>query len=473
MNDKSTPVLVLFRHDLRIADNRALSAAADSGKPVIAAFILDEESKGIRPIGGARRWWLHHSLLALSKKLKKRGVKLHFLRGIMSKTVETLQESTKADLVFWNKRYDPAEIDADLATEKALQARGVTTDSFDGHLLHDPDKVKTGAGREYRVYTPFWRELAKHHYRDPVDAPEKINGFDGKIQSENLDDWKLLPTKPDWSGGLGKTWTPGEESAHERLADFLDETIDGYGENRELPGIEGTSGLSPHLAHGEITPFQIFAAMSQKRVHAKPADIETFRKEICWREFCYHQLYHNRDLATVNYNRSFDAFPWKTNEQYLQKWQKGQTGYSLVDAAMRQLWEIGWMHNRVRMVTASFLIKHLLVDWRVGEQWFWDTLVDADPASNAANWQWVAGSGADASPYFRIFNPILQARKFDAKGDYIRRFVPELENVSDDAVHEPSGGKGKGLFDTYPEPVVDHRQAREDALSAYEKARKA
>ncbi|MDS1135504.1 cryptochrome/photolyase family protein [Nitratireductor indicus] len=481
-NDKDTakaapddaPTLVLFRHDLRLADNLALSAAANCGRPVVVAFILDEESEGMRPLGGARRWWLHHSLCALAGRLSDLGAELVLRRGRMAETTVALARETGAATVFWNRRYEPAAIDADKKMKAALRENGIAAESFTGQLLHEPWRIKTGSGGFYRVFTPFWRTLSEGFVpREPADAPEKLSVFKGDVESDRLDDWQLLPTRPDWAGGLRKAWTPGETGAHKRLEAFLDGGGKGYETLRDRMASEATSSLSPHLSHGEITPYQIWQHL-EHRNDLTPGDLQTFRKELGWREFCWHLLFHNPQLATKNFNSDFDAFPWNRDDGALQAWQRGRTGYPVVDAAMRQLWQTGWMHNRARMIVASFLVKDLRLDWREGEQWFWDTLVDADPASNPANWQWVAGSGADAAPYFRIFNPVLQGEKFDSGGDYIRRYVPELENLPSKDIHKPWKAKGEALKKagitlgkTYPEPMVDHATAREHALSDY------
>ncbi|MDN2565996.1 DNA photolyase family protein [Aquibium sp. A9E412] len=473
-HDTDKPALVLFRHDLRLADNRALTAAAASGRPVVAAFVLDEESPGIRPLGGARRWWLHHSLKALADGLKRLGTPLVLRRGPMAETAAALVEDCGAGLVLWNRRYEPPAIAADRAMAAMLEDRGVAWQSFDGQLLHDPAALRTGAGTPYRVYTPFWRALAAEaEPRDPIDPPRRLRAPAAAIAGDALDDWALLPRQPDWAGGLRDTWTPGEAGAAARLTRFLDEAAQDYGRARDLPGREATSRLSPHLAHGEITPFQIWRAA---REAGPRGGLETFRKEVVWREFCWHLLFHNPDLGSVNFNRAFDAFPWREDRDGLHRWQAGTTGYPIVDAGMRELWQTGWMHNRVRMVVASLLVKHLLVDWRAGEAWFWDTLVDADPASNTANWQWVAGSGADAAPYFRIFNPVLQGEKFDADGAYVRRFVPEIAALPDRVLHKPWEADadtlqraGVKLPGRYPVPVVDHKQGRQRALRAYDR----
>lgn len=477
MGDK--PALVLFRNDLRIADNGALIAAADTEKPILAAFVLDEESDGVRPMGGASLWWLHHSLVAHSKKLEKLGVKLVLRRGAMQSVVNDLIADSGADTVFWNRRYEPGGMAADAEMKRALRDDGFTVESFDGQLLHEPSRLSTGAGSFYKVFTPFWKALtAGPEPCDPADPPKKLKGYSGKVSSENLDDLVPLPSKPDWAGGLRDSWTPGEDGAAALLEEFLPENIKGYAEGRDFPARPSTSRLSPHLAHGEITPRQIFAALRDEAKKAPGGDLATFRKEIGWREFCHHLLFHNPQLCKKNFQASFDDFPWVFDAKSLRAWQRGQTGYPIVDAGMRELWHTGAMHNRVRMIAASFLTKHLLIDWRQGERWFWDTLVDADAASNPGNWQWVAGCGADAAPYFRIFNPVLQGEKFDGDGRYVRQWVPELENLPDRYLHKPWDAPaatlekaGVTLGKTYPRPIVDHAKARERALAAYRSTR--
>lgn len=478
--DGNSTAIVLFRHDLRIADNRALSAAASGFDEILPVFIIDEESPGTRPLGGARRWWLHHSLEALSKSLDELGAPLVLRKGRMDEIVPALAAETGAAAIFWNRRYDPPGRQADHRMEAALREAGLDAESFEGHLLHEPADLKTGSGGHYRVYSPFWRALsAMGDPRAPVDAPPKLNAPSRMPRSERLAAWKLLPTTPDWAGGLREAWAPGEAGAQERLEDFLDSGIKGYADDRDRPDMSSTSRLSPHLTHGEITPYRIWHAVREK--NGIPArDAEKFLREIAWREFSWHLLFHNAELASRNFNPGFDAFSWRGDADDLKRWQEGRTGYPIVDAGMRQLWRTGWMHNRVRMVAASFLIKHLMTDWRKGEEWFWDTLVDADPASNAASWQWVAGSGADAAPYFRIFNPILQGEKFDPEGDYVRAFVEEVKDLPDRFVHKPweAGADaldkaGLALGATYPRPIVDHGQARQRALAAYERVKEA
>jgi deoxyribodipyrimidine photo-lyase len=349
------------------------------------------------------------------------------------------------------------------------------------NLLHDPGEVRSKSGLPFRVFTPFWRHLQTiGEPRTPLAAPRRINGLNG-FASDTLQSWKLEPTRPDWAAGMRANWTRGEAGAHGNIVGFLEEGMQGYAALRDRPDLAHTSRLSPHLRFGEISPFQVWHICShaaQSHRAARPADVEKLLSELGWREFCYHLLHHHPDLATRNFNSRFDRFPWRTEAAALSAWQAGRTGYPLVDAGMRQLWATGWMHNRVRMVAASFLVKHLLIDWRLGEQWFWDTLVDADIASNPANWQWVAGSGADAAPYFRIFNPVLQGEKFDPQGDYIRRFVPELAGLSAETIHAPFDAPPLEVASakvvigkSYPAPIVDHQAARTRALAALNSVR--
>ncbi|THJ66001.1 deoxyribodipyrimidine photo-lyase [Arthrobacter echini] len=453
--------LVWFRDDLRISDNPALAAAADSGDDVVACYVLDEETEGIRPRGGASRWWLHHSLAALTATLEDLGIPLVLRRGAAAEVLPRLVDECSAHAVVWNRRYGLAERTADAAVKTAFSENGISATSYQANLLYEPWEVTSGTKEPYKVFTPFWRAcLTFRTPRRPLPAPDTLHG--PRLDSEGLDDWALPPTEPEWIRGLQETWTPGEAGAQERLDDFLDSGAEGYNENRERPGMQSTSMLSPHLRFGEISPFEVWHAAQDHKDTSTAHDIRAFGSELGWREFSWQLLYFNPDLATVNHRSEFDAFAWEDpTTADLSAWQHGTTGYPLIDAGMRQLHGIGWMHNRVRMATASFLIKNLMIDWRVGEKWFWERLVDADPASNAFNWQWVAGSGADASPYFRIFNPVLQSRKFDPEGRYLLRFVPELTEA--DNLHEPWKGSAPG----YPEPIVDLKESRERALSAY------
>ncbi|WP_025157412.1 cryptochrome/photolyase family protein [Leifsonia aquatica] len=450
------PVVVWFRDDLRVADNPALRAAADSGRPVLCLYVWDEESEGLRAPGGAARWWLHHSLGALGEELDRLGATLTLRRGPAEREIAAVLRETGASAIFWNRRYGAAERRIDEAVKTAARADGREATSFAGSLLFEPWTIRTGAGTPFSVYTPFWRAcLAAPPPRRPLATPTGVTPAD-PIDGESLDGLGLLPTRPDWAAGLRETWEPGERSARRRLAAFLADDVGRYREDRDTPGIDATSRLSPHLRWGELSPHQVWHTTAAARDRANADGASTFLSELGWREFAYHTLFEQPELSTVNIHREYDSFPWpRLHPTALRAWQQGRTGIPLVDAGMRELWRTGTMHNRVRMVVASFLIKNLLIDWRRGEQWFWDTLVDADPASNPFNWQWVAGSGADAAPYFRVFNPELQRTKFDPHGDYVRRWVPEWD-TSD-----------------YPEPIVDLAETRRAALAAYEQVKKA
>ncbi|MDH6268652.1 deoxyribodipyrimidine photo-lyase [Rhizobium sp. SG_E_25_P2] len=478
MAEKKTgpgPSIVWFRRDLRLSDNPALAAALLAGGDVICIYIREDEEVFAGAHGAAQAWWLHNSLERLSADLVARGNRLLLLTGHAEDALDSLIETTGARAVFWNRRYDLASRDIDAAIKKNLKARGLDARSFDGFLLHDPMALMTGQGKRFSVYSPFWRAFeAQYRPIDAIPAPERIPACAGAAESEDLAAWSLLPNKPDWAGGFRETWTPGEAGAEAALQAFLDEAVKGYKKNRDIPGKKTTSRLSPHLAFGEISPHRIWRA-TEGLTDAIPAeDIIHFRKELVWREFSWHLLFHVPDLASRNLNRKFDAFPWADNPEGLDLWTRGLTGYPIVDAGMRELWRTGWMHNRVRMIVASFLIKDLLVHWTEGESWFRDTLVDVDLASNAASWQWVAGCGADAAPYFRIFNPVKQGETFDPDGAYVRQYCPELARLPDRYIHRPweapadaLASAGVTLGDTYPKPVVDHDRARKAALAAY------
>jgi deoxyribodipyrimidine photo-lyase len=468
MDDQLPTSLVWFREDLRLSDNPALAAAIERGGAIAFLYILDEASDGIRPLGGASRWWLHHSLAALAADLGRRGHRLILRRGSARDIVPEVVLQTKADAIFWNRRYGAAErqIDADL--KAALRAEGILAESRQAGLLFEPWMVRTGGAQPYRVFTPFWRAcLAMPHPRAPLPGPSSWPKSVPALPSDKLDDWDLLPTKPDWAAGFRDIWEPGEAGAHRRLGSFLKEGLPRYAGNRDRPDLDVTSRLSPHLRFGEISPFQLWyvANGAAERDGIDPSNVDKFLAELGWREFSWHLLVHNPDLATRNFQPRFDAFPWsEPDAAVLRAWQMGRTGIPIVDAGMRQLWRTGTMHNRVRMIVASFLIKNLLIDWRIGEAWFWDTLVDADPASNAASWQWVAGSGADAAPYFRIVNPLLQAEKFDPAGDYVRAYVGELAALPADRILKLSpASRPPG----YPAPIIDLGASRQRALDAF------
>ncbi|MEM1316907.1 MAG: deoxyribodipyrimidine photo-lyase [Pseudomonadota bacterium] len=475
---QEAPIIMWFRQDLRLDDNPALLAAAETGKPVVAVFVLDEASDGIRKFGGAHRWWLHHSLTSLSNDLSDLGVDLVLRRGPGAEVIFDLAKELDADHIVWNRRYGEAEqsVDAKIKSEFEGDAK-----SFGAVIMHEPLNVRTGSGNPYKVYTPFWKKFCELGLpRDAEPAPNELNAFDSKIDSDELDDWELLPTNPDWSEGWEDIWAPGEAGAQERARAFMSDDLGDYDEARNLPGDDRTSRLSPHLRWGEISPYRLWQMAQDGRLSAGSKARETWVKELVWREFSYHLLQEWPDLANENFNTKFDDFPWRADDEQLRAWQKGKTGYPIVDAGMRQLWKTGWMHNRVRMIVGSFLVKHLLLDWRHGEDWFWDTLVDGDPASNSAQWQWVAGTGADAAPYFRIFNPIMQAEKFDKDGTYIKTWVPELKDLPAKHLGAPWEAPldvlkkaGVKLGETYPRPIVDHKEARERALGALDEMKNA
>lgn len=465
--------IVWFRNDLRLSDNPALTTGGlATGSAVVPLYILDTETEGVRPPGAASRWWLHHSLEALDASLRDLGSRLILRRGPAEKVVADLALECGADAIYWNRVYDHGVRARDERLNKSCIAQGMIADSFKANLLHEPWEVKTASGEPYKVFTAFWRACNRLPAAEkPLPPPTELPRPAHWPASDQLASWGLLPHTPDWAGGLRATWVPGEASAASRLASFLDDGLTHYRQARDRPDIEGTSRLSPHLAFGEISPRQIRRAVTAGEMSPMA---EKFLAEIGWREFAYNLLFNNADLTERNFRPEFDRFPWADphGNRALEAWQRGRTGYPIVDAGMRELWTTGWMHNRVRMIVASFLTKDLLIDWRTGERWFWDTLVDADSANNATGWQWVAGSGADAAPYFRIFNPVLQGEKFDPRGDYVRRWIPELEGLPDDRIHRPWTAEEPPSPEIYPARIVDHAQARDRALEAFRNLRR-
>lgn len=475
------PVIVWFRNDLRLADHGALSAAAATGSPVLPVFIYDPKAAASWSPGGASRWWLHHSLAALEKSLSNIGGVLVLRSGNTEDELAAISAEIGAAGIYFSRGYEPWA----RAQEERVKARFAATDielkRFAGALMREPEEVRTRTGDPFKVYTPFWRAVsALGPLSAPLPAPKAMTGVSKKVASDRLMDWKLLPTKPDWAGGLRQLWQPGEHGAHQRLDQFLKESLAGYSDRRNLPAIEGTSRLSPHLHFGEISPRACWHLAKSVKSNAKTGEtaLETFQKELVWREFSYHLLFNWPTLPDKPFRPEFAAFPFGQDASALKAWQRGRTGYPIVDAGMRQLWHTGWMHNRVRMIVASFLIKHLLIPWQAGQAWFWDTLVDADLASNSASWQWVAGSGADAAPYFRVFNPITQGEKFDAEATYVRTWVPEIAKLPDNVIHAPWTASaavlaqaGVELGESYPLPIVDHASARQRALDGYSKMR--
>ncbi len=477
MPDLNSVALLWFRRDLRLSDHPALTAAIEARARIVPVYILDNETPGNWRMGGASRWWLARSLRSLEKSLRDLGSRLILRRGPVEQVLRKLATETGASAVYFTRGYEPFQRKLENELKEGLLSQGVECRRFGGQILFEPEKLLNKSGEPFRVYTPFYKNLAGHEPpRFPLPAPAQLAPPAVWPQSDVLESWALEPAKPDWAGGLRAAWTVGEDAARSRLQRFIADVLARYRHQRNLPGTDGTSRLSPHLAFGEISPRQVWSSCAfAAEAAGTPALAETYLKEIAWREFSYHLLFHFPELPEKAFKPEFDAFPWEANPAGLEAWQKGQTGYPIVDAGMRQLWQTGWMHNRVRMIVASFLTKHLLVPWQTGEAWFWDTLVDADLASNAASWQWVAGSGPDAAPYFRIFNPVLQGEKFDSEGSYVREFCPELTKLPASLIHKPweAGASFLRHADitlgvTYPRPIVDHGEARRSALAAYQ-----
>ena len=474
------PVIVWFRQDLRLSDNPALAAAAKSGRPVLPLYILDEETPGDWTPGGAARWWLHHSLQALGESLAGLGAPLVLMRGRAEDILPRLATRLGAGAVVWNRCYEPTARARDTALKAALKDQGLEVESFNASLLFEPWEIATKAGKAFAVFTPFWKACLAHEAPPkPQPAPKTLRPSAKAPGGESLSSWKLLPRKPDWAKGFAKLWTPGEAGAKARLKSFLAAALADYAEARDRPAGETTSRLSPHLHWGEIGPRQVWHALGPQSARdgrtRRGKATAKFLSEVGWREFSYHLLFNFPGLPEANVRDSFNAFPWRRDARALRAWQAGRTGYPIVDAGMRELWATGWMHNRVRMIVASFLTKHLLIHWREGAKWFWDTLVDADLANNSASWQWVAGCGVDAAPYFRIFNPVLQGEKFDPEGAYVRRWVPELAGLPNSCLHKPWEASAEILRaagitpgKTYPKPMVEHAAARARALAAFE-----
>lgn len=468
----TTPLIVWLRRDLRMADNPALYHAAKAG-PVVCVYVLDDARAKGHAYGGASRWWLHHSLESLSNSLAKRHARLILRRGDAVDELCKVAEELGATTVHANRHYEPwwRKAQSELKDKLDLQLH-------DANYLLPPGAVTTGSGTPYKIYTPFSKAtLEQLPPRDALPEPETLSSPGTWPASDALEDWNLLPTRPDWAGGMRDFWQVGEAAAHERLAWWADHVAD-YDEGRNFPSVDKTSQLSPHLHFGEISPVQIWHALKDQQALKQRSGTankdstgwKTFEKELIWRDYAQNANCQFPAYATQSYREEFDKLAWRdhTGEAAadLKAWQQGRTGYPIVDAGMRQLWQTGWMHNRVRMIAASFLIKHLLIDWRVGEQWFWDTLVDADYASNACNWQWVAGSGVDSNMFVRIMAPLSQSEKFDAAG-YIRTYVPELKHLPDSEIHDPAPGR-RGR---YPDRIVEHREGRERALAAYKAAK--
>lgn len=452
-----SPTIVWLRRDLRLSDQAALAAAAADG-PVVPVYILDDETPRHRSMGAASRWWLHHSLASLDADLREKGARLILRRGKCEEQLIQIAAETGATRVHALHHYEPWWRNAERAVARRLELV-----CHDGNYLAPPGSVTTGGGALYKIYTPFWRALKERMPPPvPMPAPDMIAAPSQWPASERLADWALLPSQPDWAGGLAAEWTPGEAGARARAADFADEAAD-YDRRRNLPSEEGSSRLSPHLHFGEVSPAEIW-----RRVARAGGSVDVFLGEVGWRDYAQTVILQFPDYGSRSARGAFERFPWRTGPQAdrdLRAWQHGQTGYPIVDAGMRQLWATGWMHNRVRMLAASFLVKHLLIDWRRGEQWFWDTLVDADYGNNAVNWQWVAGTGVDSNMFPRIMAPLTQSEKF-AAATYIRAWVPELAHVDSRAIHDPDEAGQRPA--SYPPKIIGHREARARALAAYD-----
>ena len=469
--------LVWFRRDLRLRDNPALQAALDAGHVPVPVYVHAPDEEGAWRPGAASRAWLHRSLAALDADLRSRGSRLIRLRGPSLAALSGLARGVGAEAVFWNRCYEPAVIARDTTLKQALRGQGLEVRSFNASLLLEPWSIANGQGGPYKVFTPYWRAAQTRLSLPPsAEAPAMLPAVMEDLASEPLADWELLPA-PGWDRAFWDAWTPGEAGADEALDVFVDGALQGYGVQRDRPDRVGTSRLSAHLHFGEIAPWRIVQRLQVARRAANAADIDGYVRELGWREFAHHLLYHFPQTPERNLDTRFDHFEWaRPDSAKLQAWQQGRTGVPIVDAGMRELWATGWMHNRVRMIVASYLCKHLRMHWREGARWFWDTLVDADLANNTAGWQWVAGTGADAAPYFRVFNPVLQAQKFDPDGAYVSRWIPGLSRLPAKMRHAPwqYPREAAACLPDYPmQPLVDLAEGRAAALAAHARLREA
>ena len=473
--------IVWFRQDLRLADNPALRAAVERGRPVLPLYIWSPEDEGAWPPGAASRWWLHHALTALDRDLRRLGSRLIVRTGRTVETLAALARDIKAAAIYWNRRYEPAAMRIEADVETFAGRTGLAVGSFHGDLLFDPRETCSRQGTPFQVFTPYWKHcLAQPEPARPRPAPTHLPPPARWPASLKPADLHLLP-HANWANGIAAAWTPGERAASELLASFIRKALPEYATGRDRLDRDGTSRLSPYLHWGHLSPRQVWHAL-KRAAHRRPprfaAQVEAYLRQLGWREFAHHLLVNFPDTPEEPLRPAFGDFPWVDDARDLVAWQQGRTGYPLVDAGLRQLWSTGWMPNRARMVVASFLVKHLLIPWQEGARWFWDTLVDADLANNTFGWQWSAGCGADAAPYFRVFNPALQSRKFDPLAGYVRKSVPELAELPDKLVHEPATARAADLIGTdfrlgatYPEPIVSHAAARRRALAAYQRLR--
>lgn len=464
--------LVWFRKDLRIEDNLALKEALEIGQPILALFVLEDFEKW--QLGGASKWWLHHALEKLDQELSDHRVQLVLAKGSAEDIIFDLLKKHPISHLVWNRRYDQQGIEVDSLIKKRAKENDISAKSYNSLLLFEPHAIKNKSGEPYRVFTPFWKAVSAKDIPSPVKIDwRKRPNQNPDIESISLSDLQLLPDL-DWDSGFTDFWKL-DQYPLEIAKRFLSDQVNDYKDARDLPAQNGTSTLSPYLHWGQIGPRQVLALASEQY---STDGLKTFLSEIGWREFAYHLLYHFPETPDQALYQKYRDFPWEPNQKFLTAWKHGQTGYPIVDAGMRQLWQTGWMHNRVRMIVASFLVKHLLQPWQEGAKWFWDTLVDADLASNTLGWQWSAGCGADAAPYFRIFNPMTQGDKFDKEGEYIKQFCPELKKLPKKFINTPweapkeiLNHAGVELGKNYPYPIVDHKEAREKALAAFDKVK--
>ena len=472
-NSKVSPVIVWFRKDLRLKDNPALHSALLENKEIIPVFIWDPDEGGQWSPGAASRWWLHHALVSLMQDIRKLGGKLILAKGKAANLIPQIAREHGVIKVLYGRAYDPHGLSTQEKVEEALDKVCIDTESFNTSLLQEPWETKNGTGKPFQVFTPYWRKSRPIIYREPACYDlRKLSFLSLPTPNQTVDDLQLLPNFP-WYEKLGEHWVVSETAAHKQLERTVNDVTHSYSTRRNNPSVDGTSRLSPYLAWGMVSPRQICKNVLQAENEGCHRGENKFLVEIGWREFSYHLLYHYPTIPDKPLRPKYAAFPWLNDEENLHCWQYGKTGYPMVDAGMRQLYETGWMHNRVRMIVASFLVKHLLISWTEGARWFWDTLVDADLASNTQGWQWAAGCGADAAPYFRIFNPITQGEKFDARGIYAKKWISSIQNLPSKWVFKPWEAPadtlkecGVDLGVNYPKPCVNHSEGRARALDA-------
>lgn len=477
MPEKNKPTLIWLRRDLRLRDHLPLTKAVEKGNPVMPVYIHDRTSPEIEKPGAASLWWLHHSLSALQKAYQDKGIKLILRRGPAAEVLSELSKEVEAGAIYFHRSILPGEEALEQSVADFCEQGAIECRRFRGETLFEPGDIRTGSDTAYKVFTPFWKAcLEDPEPGEPLSIPHTIPLPDSYPESDKLEDWELNPKRPNWAKGFVDHWQPGEEGARQSLTRFLKSHVSDYKKMRDYPAEDGTSRLSPHLHYGEISIRDCWH--QTKAAHKGDKGAEAYLRELGWREFCYHLLHHWPEMEVEPFRPEFAAYPWKKNADQLKAWQKGETGYPIIDAAMRQLWQTGWMHNRLRMLVGSFLVKNMMIHWHEGRDWFWDTLVDADIANNSAGWQWITGSGADAAPYFRIFNPVTQSEKFDKEGEFIRRYVPELKDLPTQHIHAPYDAPeevlekaGIKLGKTYPHPIANLKSTRQAALKAYEQVK--